>query len=221
MVMRDYRWCAAVVAALLLAGCGGGDGGDAEGGSEGGKAVALTKEQVRETLPDGEAMPGWKESARPTAVEMDKLHRSQACPIKGNAGCENSRFFGASTFRNDDSAATVTFLIVAYDSEQSAREAYDVLWDGYYSKRAGQRPRTFGLGPVGDERDARFGSSGFRGEPGAVTQTRVGTTLLWTEAASTDKGGIDEDGARDLAAMLAERARQAQDGDEPSAALDG
>ncbi|BCM71165.1 hypothetical protein CFC35_04645 [Streptomyces sp. FBKL.4005] len=217
MAMRKNRWCVAVTAALLLAGCGGG----AESDSGDGKAVALTKEQVRETLPDGAAMPGWKESARPTAVEMDRLYRSQACPVKDNAGCDNSRFYGASTFRHDDTAATVTFLIIAYDSEQAAREAYDVLWDGYYGKRAGQRARAFGIGPIGDERDARFGSSGFRGEPGAVTQTRVGTTLLWTEAASAEKGGIDEDAVRDLTAVLAERARQAQNGDAPSAALDG
>ncbi|MFJ4953047.1 hypothetical protein [Streptomyces sp. NPDC088760] len=217
MTMRNYRWCVAITAALLLAGCGGGTESD----SGNGKAVALTQEQVRETLPDGVAMPGWKESARPTAVEMDKLYRSQACPIKDNAGCENARFYGASTFRHDDNAATVTFLIIAYDSERAAREAYDVLWDGYYGKRAGQRAKTFGIGPIGDERDARFGSSGFRGEPGAVTQTRVGTTLLWTETASADKGHIDEDGVRDLATVLAKRARQAQNGDAPSAALDG
>ncbi|MFC9283402.1 hypothetical protein [Streptomyces collinus] len=135
--------------------------------------------------------------------------------------CENSRFYGASTFRRDDKAATVTFLIIAYDSEQAARKAYDVLWDGYYGKRAGQRAKTFGIGPIGDERDARFGSSGFHGEPGAVTQTRVGTTLLWTLADSPDRGGIDEDRVRDLATVLAKRARQAQNGDTPSAALDG
>jgi hypothetical protein len=218
MAMKNYRWYAATAAALLLTGCGG-----AESGSGTGKAVALTKEQVRETLPDREAMTGWKESARPTAVEMDKLYRSQACPIKDKAGCENSRFYGASTFRRDDDAATVTFLIIAYDSERAAREAYDVLWDGYYGKRVGQRAKALSLGPIGDERDARLGSSGFHGEPGAVTQTRVGTTLLWTLADSMDedKDGVDEDGVRDLAAVLAERARQAQDGDAPSAALGG
>ena len=217
MIMRNYRWCVATAAALLLTGCGGG----AESDGENGKAAALTKEQVREVLPDGEAMTGWKESARPTAVKTDKLYRQQACPIKGNAGCENSRFFGASTFRHDDNAANVTFLIIAYDSEPAARAAYDVLWDGYYGKRAGQKAKAFGLGRIGDERDARFGTSGFQGEPGAVTQTRVGTTLLWTEAASAGKGGVDEDGVREFATVLAERARQAQNGDAPSAALGG
>jgi hypothetical protein len=219
MVMRNFRWWVAIAAALLLAGCGGG----AESFSWNGKAVALTKEQVRETLPDGEAMPGWKETARPTTVPMDKLYRSQACPIKGNAGCESSRFFGASTFQRDDNAATVTFLIIAYDREQAAQEAYDVLWDGYYGKRVGQRAKTFSLGSIGDDRDARFGSVGYDGEPGTVTQARVGTTLLWTLAYSTDKNkdGVNEDNVRDLATALAKRARQAQNGDAPSAALNG
>ncbi len=216
MIMRNYRWCAATAAALLLTACGG---AEHDGGK--GRPAVLTKEQVRQTLPDGEAMTGWRESARPTAVAMDKLYRQQACPIKDNAGCEGSRFYGVSTFQHDDSAANVSFLIVAYDSEQAAVEAYEVLWDGYYSKRVGQESKPFTLGPIGDERDALLGTAGFHGEPGTVTQTRVGTTLLWTEAASAGKGGVDEDGTRDLAAVFAERAQQAQNGDAPSAALSG
>ncbi|MGC0407159.1 hypothetical protein RKD32_000216 [Streptomyces sp. SAI-195] len=217
MVMKHYGWCLATAAVVLLSGCGGGTGSD--GADD--KAVALTREQVRETLPDGGSMTGWQEAARPTAVEMDELYRREACPTKGNAGCENSRFFGVSTFRHDDNAAQVSFLLIAYASEQAARDAHDVLWDGHYSKKAGPRSKTFALGPVGDERDARFGTSGFRGEPGAVTQTRVGTTLLWTETASAGKGGVDENVVRDLATVLAERSRQAQNGQTPSAALDG
>jgi hypothetical protein len=216
MVMKHYGWGPAIAAAALLTGCGGGTASD----SADDKAVALTQEQVRETLPDGGSMTGWQEAARPTAVEMDELYRREACPSKGNAGCENSRFFGVSTFRHGDNAAQVNFLLIAYDSEQAARDAYDVLWDGHYSKRAGPRAKTFTLGPVGDERDARFGTSGFRGDPGAVTQTRVRTTLLWTETVSAGKGGVDEDVARDLATVLAERSRQAQNGQTPSAALD-
>ncbi|MFF6781571.1 hypothetical protein [Streptomyces sp. NPDC012510] len=205
----------ASAAALLLAGCGGG----AEGDSGNSKAVALTKEQVRETLPDGEAMPGWYgSSAQLTVVEIGKLYRSAACPTKGNAGCENSRFYGASTLQNYDNAAIVTFQIIAYDSEQAAREAYDVLWNGYYGRKAGPKAKPFTISPIGDERDARFGSNRF-GEAGAVTQTRVGTALLWTEAASTGKGGVDKDGVRDLARVLAKRAQQAQNGDAPSASL--
>ncbi|MDX3515177.1 hypothetical protein [Streptomyces caniscabiei] len=98
-----------------------------------------------------------------------------------------------------------------------------MLWDGYYGKKAGQRAKTFSLGPIGDERDARFGFSGYFAEPGAVTQTRVGTTLLWTLAGSMDKDkdGVNKDSVRDLATVLAKRARQAQNGDTPSAALDG
>lgn len=214
--MRNDRWFVAIAAALLLAGCSGGTEIDTGNG----KAAALTKEQVRKTLPDGAAMTGWKESARPTTVKMDKLYRSAACPIKDNAGCENSRFYGASTFRRDDSAAAATFLIIAYDSEQAAREAYDVLWS-YYGKRAGQRAKPFSLGPIGEKRDARSGTPGFHGEASTITQARVGTTLLWTMVDSTDKdkNAVTEEGARDLATVLAERARQAQNGHAPSAAL--
>ncbi|MET9825866.1 hypothetical protein ABZ038_30365 [Streptomyces sp. NPDC006349] len=216
--MRTYRWCLPAAAVLLLTGCGGG----AEGGSAEDRATALTKEQVGEVLPDDEAMAGWKESARPIAVEMDALYRREACPMKGNAGCENSRFFGVSTFHDKDDAVQVNFLIIAYAGEQAAREAYDVLWDGRYAKRAGEKAKPLGLGPVGDERDARLDSFSYKGALGAVTQVRVGTTLLWTEAISAGEGGgVDGDSVRDLAAVLAERSRQAQNGDAPSAVLGG
>jgi hypothetical protein len=132
MVMGSDRWraavttaTAAVVGALLLAGCGGA-GSDAPAG-----AAALTRKQVRGTLPDRAAMPGWEVSARPTTVEMSGVYRAQACPPKGNAGCEDSRFFGASTFQHTGSAAHVTLLVVGYDSVQAAREAYDVLGEGH------------------------------------------------------------------------------------------
>jgi hypothetical protein len=219
MAMRNVRWCAttAVTAALLLTGCGSG----AESNGTTGKAAPLTQEQVRQTLPDGEAMTGWKESARPTSEKMDRLHRSQACPIKGNAGCENSRFFGASTFQRDGKAADVAFQVVAYDSEQAAKDAYDVLWDGFYDSQAGQKARTLELGALGDEHDARLGSLTLDGTPRAVTQIRVGTTLLWTIQNAAHQGDIDEDHVRELATLLAERSQQAQNGEKPSASLDG
>ncbi len=53
-----------------------------------------------------------------------------------------------------------------------------------------------------------------------MTQTRVGTTLLWTESQSVGEGGVDQDVARDLATVLAERARQTRNGDAISAVLD-
>ncbi|MER8018238.1 hypothetical protein ACIQ7S_14870 [Streptomyces griseoluteus] len=213
--MKNVRWFVAVAAALL-AGCSGGTQIDTGNG----KAVALTKAQTQQTLPDSGAMPGWKASSRPAAVEMNELYRSAVCPIKDNAGCENSRFYATATFRRADGAAGTTFLIVAYDSKQAAHEAYDVLWP-YYGRRMGPRATAFSLGPIGEQRDARIGSAGFQGEPGTITQSRVGTTLLWTmtNAADQTKNAVTEDNARDLATMLAGRARQAQNGDTPTAAL--
>ncbi|MET8575602.1 hypothetical protein [Streptomyces sp. NPDC005012] len=82
--------------------------------------MALTRDQVPERRPDRAVMPGWEVAARPPAVEMSGAHRAQACPLVGNTGCEDSRSFGASTFRHTGSAAHVTFLVVAYDSVQAA-----------------------------------------------------------------------------------------------------
>ncbi|MCM1977319.1 MULTISPECIES: hypothetical protein [Streptomyces] len=211
MAMKGYRWCAGIAALWLLTACGG--GGDS------GEVTALTKKQAQQALPDKQAMAGWREQAEPLAIKMEKIHREQACPSKGNAGCEKARYYGTSTFRRDEKPTDVTFLIITYDSEESARKAYDVLWDGYYGDRAGPEARTFDIGPVGDERDARFGSAGFKGEPGAVAQARVGSVVLWTLAAGLAKGTLEEDEVRDLTEVFVERAQQAHDGKTPSAAL--
>ncbi|MEV5459600.1 hypothetical protein AB0L17_15130 [Streptomyces cellulosae] len=48
---------------------------------------------------------------------------------------------------------------------------------------------------------------------------RVGTTLLWVQAGGEPEGDIDPDGVRDFTELLAERSRQAQNGDTPTAAL--
>ncbi|MGA5795541.1 hypothetical protein ACPC27_13120 [Streptomyces cellulosae] len=217
MTTKSHRWWwAATATTVLLAGCGSGEEG---GGGDGGQATVLTQEQVRRVLPDGASMDGWKQAAKPTAVEMDDLYRREACPVKGNAGCEGSRYFGASTLQQADTAARVTYLVVAYDSEQHADAAYDVLWDGHYGETVGQKPKSFELGAIGDERDARWGASGWGRAPGAVTQVRVGTTLLWVQATGAKKGDIDQDGVRDFTELLAERSRQAQNGDAPTAAL--
>ncbi len=212
MTMKSYRWCAGIAALWLLTACGG--------GADSGGATALTKEQAQQALPDRQAMTGWDEQADPLALKMERLHREQVCPGKDNPGCENARYYGTSVFQRDEKPTRVTFLIITYDSEESAGKAYYVLWDEYYSDRAGPKARTFDLGPVGDERDARFGTSGFKGEPGAVAQARVGTVVLWTLAAGLVKGGLKEDEVRDLTEVFAQRARQAQDGEAPSAALD-
>ena len=47
----------------------------------------------------------------------------------------------------------------------------------------------------------------------------VGTTLLWVFASGDHQRDIDQDGVRDFTELLAERSRQAQNGDTPTAAL--
>ncbi|MFF8980920.1 hypothetical protein ACF08A_29480 [Streptomyces cellulosae] len=48
---------------------------------------------------------------------------------------------------------------------------------------------------------------------------RVGTTLLWVQTGGESEGDIDPDGVRDFTELLAERPRQSQNGDTPTAAL--
>ncbi|MEU9755672.1 hypothetical protein AB0D90_21475 [Streptomyces althioticus] len=211
---RRWWWMAIATTAVLVAGCGSGE----EGG--GARTAVLTMGQVRQVVPDAASMDGWKEAGKPNAGEMDDLQRQWACPMKGRVGCEGSRYFSASAFEQEGTAARVDYLVIAYDDEQLADAAYDVLWDGYYRKRVGQRAKAFDLGPLGDERDARWGRSGYVGvAPAAVTQARVGTTLLWVFASGDRQGDIDQDGVRDFTELLAERSRQAQNGDTPTAEL--
>ena len=164
---RRWWWTAIAATAVLLAGCGS----EEEGG--GAQAAVLTMGQVRQVVPDAASMDGWKKAGQPNAAETDDLQRQWACPMKGRVGCEGSRYFSASAFEQEGTAARVDCLVIAYDDEQLADAAYDVLWDGHYRKRVGQRAKAFDLGPLGDERDARWGGSRYDSvAPGAVTQTR-------------------------------------------------
>lgn len=61
------------------------------------------------------------------------------------------------------------------------------------------------------------------GGPATLTQIRVGTTVLGVSTGTGTQGtsALSDDRVKALAAMFAERARQAQHGDWPSAALPG
>ncbi|MYW50368.1 hypothetical protein GTY64_02505 [Streptomyces sp. SID8376] len=211
---RRWWWTAIAATAVLLAG----GGSEEEGG--GAWAAVLTMGQVRQVVPGAASMDGWKEAGKPNAAEMDDLQRQWACLMKGRVGCEGSRYFSASAFEQEGTAARVDCLVIAYDDEQLADAAYDVLGDGHYRKRGGRGRKQFDLGPLGDERDARWGGSKYDSvAPGAVTQTRAGTTLLWVFASGNHQRDIDRGGVRDFTELLAERSRQAQNGDTPTAAL--
>ncbi|WSM80280.1 hypothetical protein OIE78_33720 [Streptomyces cellulosae] len=129
---RRWWWTAIAATAVLLAG----GGSEEEGG--GAWAAVLTMGQVRQVVPGAASMDGWKEAGKPNAAEMDDLQRQWACLMKGRVGCEGSRYFSASAFEQEGTAARVDCLVIAYDDEQLADAAYDVLGDGHYRKRGAE-----------------------------------------------------------------------------------
>ncbi|MEE1739911.1 hypothetical protein [Streptomyces sp. BE147] len=206
----SVRCAAAGAAALLLTGCGGGDKGSD------GKATALDKSQVAALLPDQDAMPGWKRSGDSSTAPMNDLAKSNICPNKGHAGCEDSSYMGSVSFEREDREAAVRFWLVAFEDEKAADAAYDVLWKATARTNGGEKAD---LGTVGDERDARTGPQGYSGAHSVTGQIRVGTTVLWAATDAPSEAKLDKGLAKDLAALFAQRSQQAQDGDEPSAGL--
>lgn len=204
------RCAAAGAAALLLAGCGGADA-DA-------KATALDKAQVASVLPDTAALPGWNRTEDPSTAPMDKTARSALCATSGNKGCEESVFMGSVSFLRKDKNASARFWMVAYKNEKAARNAYDVLWKTT-ARTAGRSKAD--LGQVGARRDALSGTQSYDGSYSLTGQIRVGTTLLWVASDARNEDAFDKNLVKDLAALFSDRAQQAQNGTEPTAALSG
>ncbi|OKI32887.1 hypothetical protein A6A29_20790 [Streptomyces sp. TSRI0281] len=206
--------CAAAAAAALLVGCGSSGGGGGSGSD--GEATALDKAQVAALLPDKAAMPGWKRRENASTSPMNALAKRTLCPVKGNAGCENSSYMGSVSFEREDRDAAVRFWLVAYKDEKAADAAYEVLWK--HTARTNGREKA-DLGTLGDERDARSGPEGYGGAHSLTGQLRVGTTVLWAATDAPSEDTFDKDLAKDLAALFAERSQQAQNGEKPSAKL--
>ncbi|MEU3183943.1 hypothetical protein ABZ707_06990 [Streptomyces sp. NPDC006923] len=210
--MRKQWYVRAVgtgLGAALLAGCGG---------EPAGTAAPLDQAQVRSVLPDAQAMPGWKTAEKVSSGALDTtFKRSGICPNEGNKGCEGARFTGAVTFERADSDALAGLWMVAYEDEPAAEAAYDVLWKDT-ERKAGQEKAD--LGAAGEERDALRGTVDSQGTQGITGQIRVGTTILRLDTSARHEDQLDQGFVKDIAALFARRAQQAQSGDRPSAALD-
>ncbi|MFE4828920.1 hypothetical protein [Streptomyces sp. NPDC056672] len=195
----------------VLAACGGAEREDT--------ASALDEAQVRSVLPDAPSMPGWKTAKKASTGALDSTFtRSTICPNKGNKGCEASLFLGSASYESDAGDAHASLWMVAYEDEKAAEAGYDVLWKDTARKTGREKAD---LGPVGEERNARRGPLGYSDDAEAITgQIRVGTAILWLSADARDNDGLDSGFVQDIAALFAERARQAQNGQDPSAGLD-
>ncbi|MER5275345.1 hypothetical protein ABT025_06255 [Streptomyces sp. NPDC002809] len=220
------RGAAAGAATLLLAGCGAADSGTGTGAGtdtgEDAKAAWIDQSRMRTVLPDAPAMPGWTMTGPVSTTPMtDRATKNLICPNKSKTGCERARFLGSVTFRRADDKAEARFWVVTYQEERDADLAYDGLWKDTWSKGG---TRSVDIGTPGAERGATGGAAGRHAE-GFTAQIRVGTVILWVgSTAATDAKGVADpaakDFAKDVTAMFAERAQQAQNGEEPSSVLD-
>ncbi|MFI5744672.1 hypothetical protein ACIBBE_01860 [Streptomyces sp. NPDC051644] len=215
---RCIQGAAAGAAALLLVGCGGAGGGDA-------KAAALDKGQVASVLPDAKAVPGWRMYMEPEAQKPVPDYPPSVCMTttkqKRETACGKVTTWGFSGFVRKADATTLNFWTLAYKDEKAADAAYDALAEWYGGDRVGRNAEKVDLGSPGADRVANRAEVGTMGGPATITQIRVGTTVLGISTGTQGKSAVPDKQVKAFAAMFAERAQQAQNGEKPSATLTG
>ncbi|ROQ67703.1 hypothetical protein EDD93_2148 [Streptomyces sp. 840.1] len=215
------RGAAAGAVALLLAGCGSGDGGDGKGGA----SKPLGRAALSSVLPDAKALPGWRTVMKPEAQKPVAEYPPPVCQVvdkkKRQATCGEITFWGVSSFVRKPDVTSLNFWALAYKDEKTADAAYDALNAYYGGDRVGVGAKPVGIGEPGAEREANRAATGTMGGPATVTQLRVGTLVLGISTGTQGKASVPDGEVKALAAMLADRAQQAQDGEKPSAAVTG
>jgi hypothetical protein len=211
------------------AGTGGDSGGSTGGGSGGGtgggtgptEAAVLTGDRVAAVLPREGDLPGWGGSrGAPRAIDLRKEESMPvSCLGRKDPLCVGALFTGSTLFTHRE-AGTITVSVYAYDSAPAAVTASRPLLDRY--AEANLLPGDIADSPlpgqVGDSSRAKRGRNKLRSQ-GSVVVSTVGTTVLIVET-----GGLNAKiytGAElvALGEVVAERARQAQSGETPSAKL--
>ncbi|MFJ6434422.1 hypothetical protein [Streptomyces sp. NPDC091416] len=212
------RGAAAGAVLLLLAGCGSGDDG-------GGAAKALGRAEVSSVLPDARAMPGWRTHLEPEAQEPVPEYPPSVCLAvdrkKRGIACDRITYWGVSAFVRKPDVTSLDYWVLAYPDEKTADAAYDAIVTYYGGDRVGVGAVPVDIGEPGEERESNRAGTGTMGGPATITQLRVGTTVLGISTGTQGRKAVPDREVKAFAAMFAERARQAQDGEKPSAAVAG
>ncbi|MFE9854963.1 hypothetical protein [Streptomyces sp. NPDC005780] len=212
------RGAAAGAVLLLLAGCGTGDDG-------GGAAKALGKAEVSAVLPDAKAMPGWRTQLEPDAQEPVPEYPPTVCLTKDKAkratACGKITSYGVAAYVRKPDVTSLNYWVLAYPDEKTADAAYDAIVEYYGGDRVGVGAVPVDIGEPGDEREANRAEMGTMGGPATITQLRVGTAVLGISTGNQGKEAVSDQEVKEFAAMFAERAQQAQNGEKPSAAVAG
>ncbi|GGZ59601.1 hypothetical protein GCM10010387_61690 [Streptomyces inusitatus] len=207
-------------ASLLLTGCG--EGGDSTGKERGAPAegerapaAALTPAEVKAVLPRAGDLPRWK-AVSSAVLDLSEGHTERACPGGTAKECMAARHVGTAVLEKDGEGR-VEFKVFAHKDTDAASDAYPFLWKDA-SKGWLSPAEKASIGTPGDRRDALRGEheTGY----GSNIQIRVGPTLLSIRAdTGADRPRRTDAELTALAKMFAERARQAHEGELPSAVL--
>ncbi|MER5768877.1 hypothetical protein [Streptomyces sp. NPDC001985] len=234
---RRFTAAGVTAAVLLLAGCGSGDGqggtdakstpsaSAAPGGPDGTGSVRATRlddTAVRALLPTDDSVPGWKAAAPASAFDLTAANAptGPTCGKKTTDPiCENAVAAGSAMFLKEG-AGTVTFMLYAYEDAASASAAYPAMLGRGGDGMTGLSSPAKLPAAVGEQHDVIRGTSSVR-TPGATVQIRVGTTLLAVQTGGLQAERRGDGELRELAGMFAERSRQAQNGEPPSARVGG
>lgn len=173
---------------------------------------ALTEPELTALMPIG-AIPGWRGTGGPLTEDMKNPLPGGYCAGK-NPTCEGLAYLTNASLIKED-AGTAAFLVYAYRDTRAAQAAYNTLWAGV-ARQVPPPHKAITLGSVGEQRNAQRGERPGMGTS-AMIQVRVGTTVLVIETGGLGSSRPTDAQVADWAAMFAERSRQAQAGETPSA----
>ncbi|MEO3972690.1 hypothetical protein [Streptomyces sp. CAU 1734] len=185
------------------------------------RAAVLDETGIKELMPAGDAVGGWQNAGSPAVVNIADpiVPGTRTCAATADLSCRKALFSGTSLFVKEGEG-TISFTLFAYPNAMEARAA----WPHLRKRGDTLRPpvTAAGLpGAIGEQREARHGTHRGLGTPAAHVQIRVGTTLLVIETGGLDAERPDGRRLGELAAMFAERSRQAQSGEPVTARVDG
>ncbi|MCX5384714.1 hypothetical protein [Streptomyces sp. NBC_00083] len=189
-----------------------GSGSEADkGGGQGHKAVPIKDlDLLKKILPDVSSMPsGWSLSGKANVQEATTDNSCRGGECKGLRG------LGEVVYTDPGASTKADIAVEAFDSARTAAEGYK-RWSEGAGKEGGDSPMS--LGSIGDESVAFSGqeSNGSATKFHMETIARAGTVMIYIVYGGGDRP-LDPAVLTRIARMVAERARQAQNAEQPSA----
>ncbi|GAB7104858.1 hypothetical protein JCM4814A_31720 [Streptomyces phaeofaciens JCM 4814] len=176
--------------------------------------------ETQAVLPNEKAVPDWTVAAEPMAYPLKKAVSQGLMSCYTDEACEDVRYSGRSMLM-ENRKPQISFVILAYPDTETAKSAFAPVWKAW----SGRVPdgKSLDLGDIGEQSDAVSGADAslVPGSKGVLSQARVGSVILLTHGAAAPKVEMEDSLIAEFATMFAERARQAEKGETPSAAMAG